>query len=575
VTLLEELMTMCVNLMLTLHVSATSIRRFTSSMAEFAFLSSEIAPKLHHMVNQKQLTEHVAADLSIFDDVLTPSGFASRHGHNWVLVSCEHKKIHSSSKNNSKDEVSSWHNDLWNALEADDKSFRIIMQNMLRKLMSTTKQLQNLQEEEVRAQAKMMQQPCQRDSQNSLDDNFVRIESSVSGNSKDSSSEPASRLATVHESTSSLQSKFPVVEKRLEGHSAPVLCLCSMPGLIASGAADNTIRVWSTSDCSCVKILEHHTGWVSCMSYLPSAHELVSGSYDRLLTLWDTEKLVKLRSMRGHKGPVTCLKPFSRGVVLSGSLDNTMQLWDTRSKKSSMVFSGHVKPVTCLSVLNETYVLSGSRDTSVRMWDVRSARPLCEMAQHTDWIQSVLLMKQEDGVPLALSCSMDGTIVSWSPIATSILKNAPKTGTKREMRVVQVKAHQGGVNKLMYHSQHGGSVISIGADGIVKQYDPTTLQERSVYRGHTSSVTAVAPFGNFLVTGGADHTVRIWESSFRIEQNRSGGVEVVTTDDVSCRQTLDGHTGQVVDACQVNETSFATCSWDRTVRLWELSQDFK
>lgn len=367
------------------------------------------------------------------------------------------------------------------------------------------------------------------------------------------------------------------MEKRLEGHEGPVLCLCAFAGRVASGGADNTVRVWSTKASACERVLEHHTAWVSSLACLPGTGELVSGSYDRLLALWDPERLVKLRSMRGHKGAVTCVRGFARGVVLSGSLDSTLQLWDTRSKRPSMVLAGHTKAVACAAALAETFVASGSRDSTVRLWDVRAARPLRDIAEHRDWVQTVLLLRHPDGSPLALSGSLDGSIVSWSPFSSSSSSSSSdvaSTVSSSRARYTTIQAHQGGVERLLFCAQTN-SVVSVGADGAVKQYAPTTLAERSACRGHAGGVTAAATVGNLLVTGGADRAVRVWDPARAVGRDyasAAGAARARTA--AACRRTLTGHAAQVVDACQVDGTSFATCSWDGTVRLWELSQDF-
>ncbi|CAE8693476.1 unnamed protein product, partial [Polarella glacialis] len=87
----------------------------------------------------------------------------------------------------------------------------------------------------------------------------------------------------------------------LEDHDAAVLSVAALPGAqLASASADRTVRIWQistlpgdTAGCTftlagrCISVLEGHSAAVLCVASLPS-HTLASASLDRTVRIWDT-----------------------------------------------------------------------------------------------------------------------------------------------------------------------------------------------------------------------------------------------------------------------------------------------
>ncbi len=74
----------------------------------------------------------------------------------------------------------------------------------------------------------------------------------------------------------------PALAHTLSGHTAPVLSLALSPDrrLLFTGSHDYTIRVWSTADWHCLRVLKGHGGGVRALVVAPDGATLYSAAAD-------------------------------------------------------------------------------------------------------------------------------------------------------------------------------------------------------------------------------------------------------------------------------------------------------
>jgi WD40 repeat protein len=85
-----------------------------------------------------------------------------------------------------------------------------------------------------------------------------------------------------------------------------------------------------------------------------------------------------------------------------------------------------------------------------------------------------------------------------------------EVGTKKQVAVLK---HPGIVYDVAFHPD-GTRLVSAGADHTIRLWDTNTWEEVAELRGHQAYVHSVAfsPDGTRLVSASGDFTVRLWDT---------------------------------------------------------------
>ncbi|MEH2111468.1 MAG: WD40 repeat domain-containing protein, partial [Nostoc sp.] len=74
---------------------------------------------------------------------------------------------------------------------------------------------------------------------------------------------------------------------------------------LASGSADNTIKLWNLETGKEIGTLNGHTNSVSSVSFSPDGKTLASGSDDKTIKLWNLETGKEIGTLNGHTNSVS------------------------------------------------------------------------------------------------------------------------------------------------------------------------------------------------------------------------------------------------------------------------------
>jgi len=204
----------------------------------------------------------------------------------------------------------------------------------------------------------------------------------------------------------------------LAGHTNPVRSLAfdpSRPGELASGAGDNTIRIWdlnvpviSTGN-SLAGTLTGHPDKIFVIAFEISGL-LASGDNSGVLIIWETNRSEKWRRDTTSFVRSLAFSPLANNRLLaSGHNINHIKLWDPSTGDQVGTLTGHDNTVASLAFKQDGLLASGSWDQKIKFWNVTTATVSKTLSGHTNQVRSVAF--RSDG--LLASGSDDNKVRIW------------------------------------------------------------------------------------------------------------------------------------------------------------------
>jgi WD40 repeat protein/predicted Ser/Thr protein kinase len=382
------------------------------------------------------------------------------------------------------------------------------------------------------------------------------------------------------------------------GHTSKVLAAAFRPDgkRLATASADGTVRQWDPATGEEVTPpYDRHTGQVTAVAYSPDGKWVASAGTDRTVRVWRAEGRQDVAVLHGHTEAVfdlafapdgsrlASLSPPTRPLLgIAG--DGTVRVWDVGPRASLPVLRGHTSYVYPVAFSPDgRWIASGGwdKDKQVRLWDAATGEE-CATLTHPGVVRC--LAYSPDGAWLVSANDGDDRLRFWEAATRRLRKTIPVRDTTRGLTVspdgrrVALGAVDGrsGTNHLYVHEVDSGERV-FSAEGGALAYSPDgrwlaalapdlqtlllldtrTFETAARLRGHTDFVWsgAFSPDSRRLASCSKDRTVRLWE----IETGE-------------CR-VLRGHTDEVYAAAfHPDGTRLATAGRDRAVWLWDLER---
>ena len=338
--------------------------------------------------------------------------------------------------------------------------------------------------------------------------------------------------------------------------------------MIATGGDDQMIRVWDSQTQYCLKTFQGHDSQVWAIAFSPDGTTLASGSDDQTLKLWEVETGRCIRTFQGYNNWIWSAAFSPDGTELvSASEDGRVRLWDAKSGRCSQVLEGHHGRVWTAAFSPQGQILaSGGDDQTIRFWYRATGRCLKTLQERSGPIRCVEF--SPDGNRLATN-SGDNTAKIWD---MSLLVASLPTGSKLSSaapfsipRLRTLKGHTGRIYSMAFLAD-SDRLITGSADQTLRLWETSTGQCLHIFEGHSRYVfsVAVSPVSlrlqgienqALIASGSDDQTIRLWN-----------------VDTGACLRVLEGHRGWVqAIAFSPDGSLLASGSTDQTVKLWQVA----
>jgi WD40 repeat protein len=166
-----------------------------------------------------------------------------------------------------------------------------------------------------------------------------------------------------------------------DGHANAVQALAYTPQdmLLASGGADETVRLWDLQTLTLKRSYLGHSDFVTSVAFSPSGRLLASGALDGHIRLWTTLSSRRLRSLNGHKGRISAIEFAPTGnLAASASDDGTVRLWDLRRGRTVRILTGHASGATAVAFSPDgQHLATAAANGIVHLWEL----PLAQLAK--------------------------------------------------------------------------------------------------------------------------------------------------------------------------------------------------
>ncbi len=310
-------------------------------------------------------------------------------------------------------------------------------------------------------------------------------------------------LGTIHLgaiATASTPTIFGSEPEPITGHHTeiPALAFSSDGRYLASGGADDVVRLWNPSNGSLLRVLEGHEGTVTSVAFSRDNTKVASSSADGTVRIWDvaTGELQTTVFVTPHYAATsTDFSPDGTHVIAGiGFSDSTAAIWDTTELLPVRRLDGHSSAVTAVAwspTLDR--VITGSDDRTVRLWKASDGSPLGVLQKHAAPITDVAIA--DDGREFA-SSSSDGTVIVWDAASGDYLRT--------------VDAHDQSANAIAI-GPDGDLIAAAGGDRTVRIFDGTSDQVHQYDEYDAEQLSIAMNLDSLWVASGTDDgTIILW-----------------------------------------------------------------
>lgn len=265
---------------------------------------------------------------------------------------------------------------------------------------------------------------------------------------------------------------------------------------LASGNAIAQIALWNLQPGQCAKVLQGHSGRVSALAFSPDGKLLASSSEDAAIQFWSMSEFQPVTTLPGVGYGLRSLA-FSptHNRFSCPHRDRTLRIWDIRHTQCWKILPGDGHRIFAVAWSPDGAIVASASDApAITLWNVETGERLHTLHGHLSTI--VNLAFSPDGTLLA-SASGERTLRIWNV---------------RNGQGFEAFQHDESAISTVAFSPQGTLLASGSGDGILKLWNLTTGTRSIAIQAHTDAITCLTftPDGQTLITASRDATIQCW-----------------------------------------------------------------
>ncbi|KAK4897636.1 U3 small nucleolar RNA-associated protein 13 [Elasticomyces elasticus] len=412
--------------------------------------------------------------------------------------------------------------------------------------------------------------------------------------------------------------------RTVKPHTTPVVTIAvdSTSSLLATGAADGSIKVWDLRGGYTTHTFHGHSGVISALYFFQVdpedvvqstkskkrknkqraieaeevqqdeatvGYRLASGGEDGKARIWDLHTRESVATLDAHVSVVRALSYSpDAGVFLTASRDKTAILWTARTWQQHSTVAV-LESIESAGFLSEgRFFYTGGETGRLRVWDTVSGAEVTQDQPHGVETEAIVDVLHHPQLPFLLSIHADQTLVLRSLEPLRLLMFNQQITALTVLRRIS-GTHDEVIDLAYIGSDRNLLALATNLEDIRLVTLQTSEDESSanstsyfgadvaLLRGHTDIIITLSVdwSGHWLATGAKDNTAKLW----RLDPDK---------DDYRCYCTFTGHAESIGAVSLPNAAPAAgskeyerpldfppkflvTGSQDKTIKRWDIS----
>ncbi len=316
---------------------------------------------------------------------------------------------------------------------------------------------------------------------------------------------------------------------------------------IASYSFDYSLKVWDATSLALVHDLRVPNSSYSTFTAakFTADGESLAGTCYETVWLWNVESGAVTSAFAELDSKVEVLACLPDGRLLCGCEDGSIRVQETSAAAFGRRLDGHRGKVIALTVSRDgAWIASGSEDNTARIWNAADGMERAFLPGDTT-------LPPYEGKITSVAFSPDGSLL----VAGSADKSVRVWETATQKLLATFQGHNNEIHSVAFHDD--GTRFYSGSSSAIRVWNPAGDPNAGlVVLGDRASTLSFAPQGNAIAIAVADssNSITIWNLITR-----------------QCAILLTGHQDSVsCIAYSPSGTQIASCSSDRTIRIWNV-----